>query len=149
MYNFNHDGSKFKLQISGEQYFVNEEKRTVTVVDNVWVAVPDYILRTLNDGQLPNGFVPAGFPVWWDDETIQMKHTAHCAPDDTWDEEKGRKIALAALEAKAYRSMAKRLAKWADKFNTFLIQVDNLIGEFMEKSKSAAEHDEKYIHDIA
>lgn len=149
MYNFNYDGSKFKLQISNEQYFINEEKRTITVVADVRVSVPEFITRTIKEEQLPNGYAPAWETLFWEGEYIRMRHTAKCSPDDTWDEEKGRKIALAALEAKAYRSMAKRLAKWADKFNTFLIQVDNLIGEFMEKSKSAAEHDEKYIHDIA
>ena len=149
MYNFNYDGSKFKLQIANEQYFINEEKRTITVVADVRITVPEFITRTINPQQMPNGYVPAWQTLFWEEEAVRMRHTAKCSPDDEWDVDKGMKIAMAALEAKAYRSMAKRLVKWSERFNGFLMHVDTLIGDFMSKAKNAAEHDEKYIQDIA
>lgn len=148
MYNFNHDGSKMKLHFSNEQYFINEFQKTVTAVADVYVSVPEYITRTISRYQLPNGFLNQDF-IYFDERPIQFRHTVRCLPGDVWDEEKGQKIAMAALEAKAYRSMEKRLVKWEKRFEEFVAQVRELIGEFKDKSESTAEHDERYIKEIS
>ena len=148
MYNFSYDGSKMKLHIENEKYFVNEEKRTITVVADVHVELPEFITKTIYDNQLPNGFI-GHYASLWGDNNITFKHTAKCAPGDQWDEEKGKKIAMAALEAKAYRSMKRRLWKWFKKFNEYANMVSDLCFNFAVRAKNAAEHDDRYIHEIA
>lgn len=151
MYNFNYDGSQFKLQISEERYYINETKRTVTVTAMVEVATPEYILRTIDYSQLPVGFTAdALFPFGgYDCKPVKFTATARCAPEDVWDAEKGKKIALAKLEAKAYRSMGRRLLKWVRHFRRFYIELNHLCDGFINKAAGAAEHDDRYIQDIA
>ena len=149
MYNFKYDGSKFKLQIKNERYFVNKEKRTVTVTADVMIVVPDFIVNTIHSDQLPKGFVGAedwfGFGM-----PVKMTKTARCSEEDTWDEEKGRKIALAKLEAKAYNRFSKSLDNWYVRFaNDFIANLQKMGVEFLDKAANAASHDEKYIYDIA
>ena len=150
MYNFKHDGSKFKLQITNERYFVNVAKRTVTVTADVRVLVPDFITRTINEAQLPDGFSPAFIPFFLSDkEIIKMEWTSRCSPDDQWDVNKGKKIALAKLEANAYKRVARSIQRWLGDFNNFVATVNQMSKEFVEKAEGAAEHDERYIYDIA
>lgn len=145
MYNFKHDASKMKLQIKNERYFVNEAKRTVTVVADVMVRTPGDILGTIYQEQLPNGF-SSGYP--WD-TVITMRHTAVCSEGDRWDVEKGKKIAMAMLEAKAYESMSKRLDTWYGKFAEFAERVWNVVDDFNSRSRSSAAHDREYVGRIA
>lgn len=150
MYNFKHDGSKFKLQITNERYFVNVTKRTVTVTADVRVVVPDFITRTINEAQLPDGFSPVFIPFFLSDkEVMKMEWTSRCSPDDQWDVNKGKKIALAKLEANAYKRVARSITRWLDEFNNFVVTVNQMSTEFVEKAEGAAEHDERYIYDIA
>lgn len=146
MYNFKHDASKMKLQISNEKYFVNEAKRTVTVVADVAVKTPGDILETIHMAQLPNGFNENVYP--WED-SITMRHTAVCSDNDQWDVEKGKKIAMAMLEAKAYESMAKRLNTWYERFTDFTNRVWNVVNDFNNRALSAASHDRSYVNRIA
>ena len=146
MYNFKHDASKMKLQISNEKYFVNEAKRTVTVVADVSVKTPGDILNTITEAQLPAGFNESNYP--WD-ETITMRHTAVCSKDDQWDVEKGKKIAMAMLEAKAYESMMKRLNTWYERFTDFTERLWNVINDFNARAYAASSHDRSYVNRIA
>lgn len=146
MYNFKHDASKMKLQISNEKYFVNEAKRTVTVVADVAVKTPGDILNTINQAQLPTGFNENMYP--WEDH-ITMRHTAVCSKDDQWDVEKGKKIAMAMLEAKAYESMMKRLNTWYERFTDFSERLWNVINDFNARAYTASSHDRSYVNRIA
>lgn len=146
MYNFKHDASKMKLQISNEKYFVNEAKRTVTVVADVAVKTPGDILNTINQAQLPTGFNENMYP--WEDH-ITMRHTAVCSKDDQWDAEKGKKIAMAMLEAKAYESMMKRLNTWYERFTDFSERLWNVINDFNARAYTASSHDRSYVNRIA
>lgn len=146
MYNFKHDASKMKLQISNEKYFVNEAKRTVTVVADVAVKTPGDILNTINQAQLPTGFNENMYP--WED-SITMRHTAVCSKDDQWDVEKGKKIAMAMLEAKAYESMMKRLNTWYERFTDFSERLWNVINDFNARAYTASSHDRSYVNRIA
>lgn len=147
MYNFKHDASKMKLQIKNEKYFVNEAKRTVTVVADVAVKTPGDILFTIDQAQLPNGFNDGEMYPW--DATVTMRHTAVCSDDDQWDVEKGKKIAMAMLEAKAYESMAKRLNTWYERFTDFTERVWNVVNDFNTRAQSAATHDREYVNRVA
>lgn len=152
MYNFKYDGGQFRLHISNEKYYVNEKKRTVTVVAMVEVAVPEFILRTVDYTQMPNGFTADSmFPFGgvYGCQPVKMTWTARCSQDDEWDVEKGKKIALCKLEANAYRRFGKSLAIWLDKFSRFAGVLLRTGYVFVDKSVRAAEHDERYINSIA
>jgi hypothetical protein len=152
MYNFKHDSSKFKLQITNIRYFINEVKRTVTVTAEVGVRVPEFIASTIDFMQLPNGFLPAKmFPFGgvYGHGVIRMQWTAKCAPDDEWDVEKGKKIALAKLEANAYKRFEKSMYRWVKAFRTFADDVVTAAYDFGGRALAAAEHDVRYIQSIA
>ena len=147
MYNFKHDSSKFKLQISNERYYVNENKRTVTVSAEVRMKVPAIIRRTIDNSQLPNGFNTEEL---WEfrlcDET--MKYTARCSDEDVFDPGKGKKIALAHLEANAYKRFSKSLSRWHERFMSFVSDTSAMCSEFIDKANGAAEHDLRYIDSL-
>ena len=146
MYNFKHDSSKFKLQISNERYYVNEKKRTVTVSADVSIKVPAIIRRTIDNSQLPNGF---NLPFWegFCDWTT-MKYTARCSDEDVFDPGKGKKIALAHLEANAYKRFSKSLSRWHERFMSFVSDTSARCSEFIDKANGAAEHDLRYIDSL-
>ena len=145
MYNFKHDGSSFKLQILNERYFTNEEKGTVTVKADVYLVVPDIVYNTILMGQWPLGFtdIPCFGP------SVTMSATAVCAPGDTFDEEKGKKIAMARLEASAYERFRKTMANWVTRFNfEFVDYLNDKTAEFIVKATRTAKHDRRYINEI-
>lgn len=150
MYNFNYDGSKFKLHISNERYFVNKEKRTVTVKADVNMDVPKFIMKTITLGQLPVGFVPESmYPFGlYGHDPIQMTATARCCPEDEFDVETGKKIALARLEAIAYERFVGAVVKWNVRLKEFFISVNDMVGQFTVKGVGAANHNWEYIDSI-
>jgi len=144
MYNFKHDGSGFKLQIFNERYFTNAEKGTVTVKADVYLKVPDILYDTIN--QWPLGF--ADRPDFFA-SPVTMSATAVCAPGDTFDEEKGKKIAMARLEASAYERFRKTMTNWVTRFNSeFVDYLNEKTAEFINKATMAASHDRRYINEI-
>lgn len=147
MYNFNYDGSKFKLHISHERYFVNERKRTVTVKAYVSVYVPEFILRTVTTGQMPAGFSPESmYPFGLDGhDPVQMTATARCCPEDEFDVETGKKIAMARLEATAYERFVGAIVNWEARFREFSRSVTLMARDFAVKGTMAAHHNWRYI----
>lgn len=151
MYNFNYDGSKFKLQIFHERYFVNEEKRTVTVKAEVRVFVPDFILKTISPEQLPEGFSTGAlypFGGVYGSEPLELTATARCAPEDEFDVDKGKKIAMAKLEGAAYERFVYALVNWNAELQRFTESVNKMTRDFVVKGTMAAQHNWKYIDDI-
>ena len=145
MYNFKHDGSSFKLQILNERYFTNEEKGTVTVKADVYLVVPDIVYNPILMGQWPLGFTDSPYFA----SPVTMSATAVCAPGDTFDEEKGKKIAMARLEASAYKRFRKTMANWVTRFNfEFVDYLNDKAMEFINKATLAARHDRRYINEI-
>lgn len=145
MYNFNYDGSKLRLRIENERYLTDEERKTVTVTADVRVVVPDFITRTIDKEQLPVGFISEVNRLW----SIEMTATAKCAPGDGFDEHIGKKIAMARLEAKAYTRFSKAIDNWIDRFNDFIDSLGTMYRDFTERAHNAAEHDLRYIQDLA
>jgi hypothetical protein len=143
MYNFNYDGSKFKLRIYRERYFINEKKRTVTVKAKVKFCVPDFITRTVSMDQLPDGFYPE-----WAHSNFEMTATARCAPEDEFDVDKGKKIAMAKLEATAYERFVGALVNWEARLKEFTRSVTLMTRDFAVKGTMAANHNWRYIDDI-
>ena len=149
MYNFNYDGSKFKLRITNERYFVNEEKRTVTVKASIRMSVPEFIWNKLMFDVIPQGFIPDCCRVWDDQhKSIQMTATARCAPGDAFNVETGKKIALARLEACAYERFVGSLVKWNAEFREFTEWVNLMTRDFTVKGVRAANHNRDYIDRI-
>lgn len=151
MYNFNYDGSKLKLQIFHERYFVNEEKRTVTVKAEVRVFVPDFILRTISPEQLPEGFSTGAlypFGGVYGSEPLELTATARCAPEDEFNVDTGKKIAMAKLEASAYERFVYALVNWNAELQRFTESVNKMTRDFVVKGTMAAQHNWKYIDDI-
>ena len=151
MYNFNYDGSKFKLQMFHERYFVNEEKRTVTVKAEVRVFVPDFILKTISPEQLPEGFSTGAlypFGGVYGSEPLELTATARCAPEDEFDVDKGKKIAMAKLEATAYERFVGALVNWEARLKEFTRSVTLMTRNFAVKGVTAAHHNWRYIEDI-
>ena len=147
MYNFNYDGSKFRLHINNPQYFVNEKKKTITLVADTVVDVPEYIMQTIAYEKLPQGF---GYDTSWVGiDTVKMTVTVKCHEDDVFDVEKGKKIAMAKLEARAYQRFIKTLGNWRKRFNTFIDSLDVMYMDFVRRAGDAAEHDLKYIDEIS
>lgn len=150
MYNFNYNGSKFKLRITNERYFVNEEKRTVTVKASIRMSVPEFIWNKLMFDVIPQGFVPDCCSVWDDQhKSIQMTATARCAPEDVFNVETGKKIALARLEATAYERFVGSLVKWNAEFRGFVDSVNLMTQQFVAKGVGAANHNWRYIENIS
>ena len=146
MYNFKHDGSGFKLQILNERYFTNEEKGTVTVKADVYLKVPDVVSNTIVFDQWPLGFYG---PPYYFASPVRMSATAVCAPGDTFDEEKGKKVAMARLEASAYERFRKTITNWITRFNfEFVDYLNDKASEFINKADRAARHDRRYINEI-
>ncbi len=145
MYNFKHDGSGFKLQIMNERYFTNTEKGTVTVKADVYLTVPDAVYNTILMSQWPLGFI-GNFSFA---SPVRMSATAVCAPGDTFDEEKGKKVAMARLEASAYERFKKTITNWITRFNfDFVDYLNKKTAEFVNKATMAAKHDRRYINEI-
>ena len=139
MYNFKNVGGSFKLHFNNVQYYVNEEKRRVTAVADVSCSIPEALGNIIFNHCLPNGCNPFAGP-------LKYSYTAICAPGDVFDEEKGKKIARAGMETKAYRGMSKRLSKWYSRFYIYVsATLYTQCTDFFKKAKNAEEHNNRYI----
>ena len=79
---------------------------------------------------------------------IKVKATAKCHPDDVFSYEKGKKIALAKAESRAYRLMKNELLR---RWSSLLDNIEALAplkNAFIDKALSCVEHNDKYIKGI-
>lgn len=79
----------------------------------------------------------------------RVKQTAKCHPDDPYSLEKGKKIALAKAESKAYSLLAKELEKKYNYLLDFIETMKPLKDDFLEKTEKCVKHNEGYIADIS
>lgn len=148
---FNYGGEKFRLHILGPRYDVDEQNRTVTVTAQVSVSVPEFISKTIGFETMPQGFSPDSeypFGGVYGHEAVEMSWTARCAPEDEFDAEKGKKIALSKLESNAYFRFTKSLNNWARRLALFANHAINACDDFVYRGTNAALHDLRYIDDI-
>lgn len=111
------------------KFFVNKKNNTVTCVLKSHLKTP-YNLY---------GIIDINQPLF---KTIG---TAKCHYDDNFDEERGKRIALAKAENKAYDKAIKYLEEQKEE----LVFYTNLINHFGFKSKAHCEHNKEYIKKIS
>lgn len=129
MANFNR--KKFKLTFDKErtQFVVNENKRTVSCITTAEIVAPYAWDSSVH--------IPR--------EIFKVVGTARCTADDKFDAERGRRIALAKAENKAYMKAAEYLSKRQED----IIFMDNAITEFRKKAHAQCAHNEDYMDSIS
>ena len=126
---FNRSDIKISFNNDGTRFYVNEEKGTVVC------SVEAYLLVPTN----------------WDSCVVipgahfTEKGIAKCAPGDTFDVERGKRIALARAENKAYLSGLKHLDAFMEQIG-FIV---NAYEEFNDKAYHACAHNEDYIDSLS
>ena len=129
MANFNR--KKFKLTFDKErtQFIVNENKRTVSCITIAEIVAPYAWDSSVH--------IPR--------EIFKVVGTARCTADDKFDAERGRRIALAKAENKAYMKAAEYLSKRQED----IIFMDNAITEFRKKAYGQCGHNKDYIESLS
>ena len=109
------------------RFYVNEEARTVVCV------IPktrDMVLNFMGDHFRWSDLDMWGASQFSMDHRLRMPYSfsgkAVCAPEDTWDEELGRKIAFSKAKDKCYKSFFKRA-------NLYVQTVDRRLNDMIEQ----------------
>lgn len=126
---YNRTDIKIKFHSDRTKFFVNEEKRTVACVVEGALHTPYDWDRSV---MIPNA-------------TFTERAVAKCAPEDTFDVERGKRIALARAENKVYMSALKHLDKYMADIMFFL----NAYEMFTDKAYHACAHNEDYIESLS
>lgn len=129
MKNF-YNRSNFKLSFDkfNKHFYVNEKKRTVTCVVEAVLNVPQSYDPMVN--------------MW--NKFFKVACTSKCHPDDVFDIDRGKRIALAKAENKTYEMSLKYLKQYEDE----LLFVLNAIGRFKEKSRHQCKHNDDFIETL-
>ena len=126
---FNRSDIKVSFNNEKTKFYVNKEKGTVVCSVEGSLLVP-----TNWDSCV---LVPGA--------TLVEKGVAKCAPEDTFDVERGKRIALARAENKVYLSALKYL----DKFMEQIAVIVNAYEDFNDKAYHACAHNEDYIESLS
>ena len=126
---FNRSDIKISFNNEGTKFYVNEEKGTVVCSVEACLLVPTDWNSCV--------YVP--------DIHLTEKGIAKCAPEDTFDVERGKRIALARAENKVYLSALKHL----DKSMEQIAVIVNAYGDFNDKAYRACAHNEDYIESLS
>lgn len=125
--------NSFKIRFVYEpQFFVNEDNKTVTC--KLDAVLDNYVMSILSDDAL------IAF-----DNHLSATATAKCSPNDAFDIDRGKRIAMARVENKIYRQALSRMMRWIkifERLTTKLVQSGN---KFMEYSY----HNKEYIRAIS
>ena len=133
---------KVKLIVTNTQTFVQEDKRLV-VAKVLWqLVVPypvNYLLRLASMGKNTemDPFIYG--------ESVGI---AKCSPEDTFDVEKGKKIAVARAESHAYISANTTIGKRLQALKTLTGTIEEMTEGFNEKSIDVVDHNNRYITDL-
>jgi len=127
----------FKLHMDHIHYTVDEGTRSVTAYASVYVAMPWEVSCFIHLETLPAGLHPYS--------AISVQCTTKCAPEDEFQEELGKKIALAGLENKAYTILSRELTAWRDTLMSTMAQIDGQTNAFNQRADKVIENNRKYI----
>lgn len=121
--------NKFKLSFDKTQikFFVNEKKRTVTCTIVAELLTPFDAWNTI-----PNTY-------------INGVGVAKCCEEDTFDVERGKRIAMAKAENNAY----KKSIKYLEPFTKELLNTIYEMGTYAEKAGEYLAHNEDYIESVS
>lgn len=126
---FNRNNFKISFVNEMTRFFVNEEKRTVVCVLYGNLNVP-----TIWDGCV---YIPQNL--------LCERGVAKCAPEDVFDVERGKRIALAKAENQMYLSALKYLDNYMAQIAVFV----NAFEMFNDKAYHACAHNDDYISSLS
>lgn len=125
--------NSFKIRFVFEpQFFVNEDNKTVTckldaVLDNC-------VMNILSDDAL------MAF-----DNHLSATAIAKCSPNDAFDIDRGKRIAMARAENQIYRQAHSRMQRWVKIFTRLATKSAQSGNKFMDYSY----HNDEYIQTIS
>lgn len=93
--------------------------------------------------RMPNKYWPALGPIFG-----CVKGTATCHPEDTYNPEIGKKVALAKAEAKAYKQAQKIIIMKLKKMTDLYLGIIEMADEFDERAEHAVQHNKEFIDKI-
>lgn len=137
----------YKFSMDDCDFYVNEEKRTVScVLNNTEDMLIDYIdenlyLSAWDINCAQNGFI----------KKVRMPKRfvgiAKCADGDEWDEELGRKIAYTRLREKVYASFFRHARTYINTIDDWIEKSLFKFNNFGERIDCEMEHRHAYIAD--
>lgn len=133
----NETRNEIKISFGPELIDCNAKKKMTSCILAYYVHLPKEIAVSLGVD-----------PVIYRSTTVNTK----CQAPDVFDEEKGKKIAIAKAEASAYKNVAKWLIKEWQKINNDYVQMDadkptscGKINDFYVKASNQIVHNREYI----
>lgn len=127
---------KIKIHFDEPEFFINEEKKTVTCKLCGQLDLPfelNYIFNFMPDLIM--------------DEWKNMTATAKCSPEDTFDIDKGKRIALAKAENKITYYFSDNVVDRI--YSTIVSELTTSCEDFRLRSYKFAEHNYAYIEDLS
>lgn len=127
---------RFKVRFEGEPVFhVNKENGTVVCILTGFVETPFYLTRGwLDDMSVPHV----------ESECVKGFGMAKCCKDDKFDENRGKRIALARAENSCYMKAVKHLNKQAYMLNSLMVGIE----EFTDKAYGCCAHNDDYVDSL-
>lgn len=127
---------KIKICFGEPEFFINEEKKTVTCKLRGGLVLP-FELFNIRCFWMNGSF---------DEEKI-VTATAKCCPEDTFDIDKGKRIALAKAENKITYYFSDNVAYTI--YSTIVSKLKTCCENFQFRSYKFAEHNYAYIEDLS
>ena len=122
--------NRIKLSETHCQYFVNEEKKTVT-------CKLTYSLKTDYDTEEALVHLINMFPFYTQNATA----TTHLAEGDTFDVKKGMQVARAKAETMAYKRMKQIIKTLSGKLASMLVSTN----DFVNRADDVIKHNNEYL----
>lgn len=129
MKNYIRNNFKLSFEKNRTQFFVNEKKGTVSCVVTAYLVCP----YSWNSPVVINGVAIKGTGV------------AKCHADDTFDVERGKRIAMAKAENKAYL----KAVSYLEEQREHLVFMNNAIEAFLSKAYHQCNHNDDYMDSIS
>ena len=129
MKNYNRSDFKLRFEKNKTQFFVNKKKGTVSCVVTSYLLCP----YSWNSPIMINGV------------SINGTGVAKCHADDTFDIERGKRIAMAKAENKAYL----KAVSYLEEQQEHLMFINNAIEAFSNKAYHQCNHNDDYMDSVS
>lgn len=127
--------SPIKIRFFDEpEFFVNEYTKTVTCKLSAQ-------LDSLENAIAPNN----SKIIIFEDNLLSATTTAKCSPNDVFDIDRGKRIAMARAENKIYRHANSRMKEWIKIFAKAMVVLNDSGTNFLDYS----DHNDEYIQEIS
>lgn len=131
MKNYNRNDFKLTFDKQNTQFFVNEKKGTVSCIITAYLVTPSSY--------------DWDSPVSISSKVFKYTGVAKCHADDTFDVERGKRIAMAKAENKIYL----KAVAYLEKEQEHIIFMNKAITEFTEKAYHQCTHNVEYIESVS